>query len=1076
MWLLQGRYAEESRQELSKLLKYGQTYTLGRKIPADIVVDSKFVSRTSCHITVSSEDSIATQVANISDPLAVHNDVTLRPRVTIRFEANKSRKAFGVLQQPSSSRASSTLEPTEVQVYAGQEHELYDGDSFALTTTISLRLVWMPIAVCFAAKVKETVISPLRKPALQLGIHLSPAKSRWRDGYTHLCLAQVKPTESVLCALLQARPIVTINYFEELFRRAQLPRHDPASLETSFDKLDFTTHQPPFDQQELSDVPDLPQKLLPQERRTYMLKGTTCVLFALPDEETEVRIYRSILSTAGAHVITHDPQAENLRTKADFAQLLMPYKNSAMSYWRNSGSKARSEAPDEGLVVLVGAAHDHTPWKDACTVACTNLRIAMPTGFHAITNAVFSADVRTYLNVIPNMQDGQEEQERGAHTHVEMTARTATQDGTSANVTVVGPAIGDRSSPPDAALQIEATNASPPERAVVQPSAIVPEPSEASGEPSRRPLTRRTRKPVHVTEQVDAGLVQEQRQDDHQHQEGTNFSQARDLTDPTSSSQLTRVERSGLTRRTGASRANARRSDVFDALLQPDGNAAARVNNGSGASNGSSDPTDRVDGVIRSIVPRSRRYRMDLDEQDRAQSQFAVETQASEASPNANLGHDSESTGDKRKSAPHGQAADVDPPGEDGRPASKRPRIARVDVNVDLGADTNQQVSSEPACIVRPDSLSAVGSAVGLANGAQPDSEPQFLQALNTQRAKDLSLDDFDVEFNLLQIAKPGTQSGALDKFNGSRSRGGGQKQQQQQQQQNSNASAVDEDYEAFKKMAEEELRIHVRGNFVQVDFVPLVRQRVVDKQALKGPSADFPNFKKFRPKALKGSPRAVTTPIAHRSQVALVLPDSNDYGLGESYYQDQHGPSGAAVGSLADARGERLSKHPGRQAASRSDDESETIRSSRANNRSRARVALDPASVEETAVDLGLDGLDSMGSEDEADMTKVLERRHGGRSQGTTIARGTKRAATALVQDSDDEMQSASASARQKKRATARGSTILIDDVESDDVDEDEDGDEDDGNFAGFGYSTSTRRRRDLAASGSVRTRRSVF
>uniref|UniRef100_V5E7U2 FHA domain-containing protein n=1 Tax=Kalmanozyma brasiliensis (strain GHG001) TaxID=1365824 RepID=V5E7U2_KALBG len=688
MWLLQGRFAENSRQELSKLLKYGQTYTLGRKIPADIVIDSKFVSRVSCHITIASEDTIASHAAGLSDPAAFHKDLSVRPRVTIRFEANKSRKTFGVTQQPNSARRSSGSEPVEVQVPADHEHEIQDGDSFALTTTISLRLVWKPLAVCFAAKIKESAIAPLRKPALQLGIYLSPPKSKWRDGYTHLCVAQVKPTESVHCALLHAAAIVSIEYFQELFCRAELPRHDPVSLETSFEELDLLTYQPTFDQQELSELPDLHKLLLPQERRTYMLKGTTCVLFALPTEESEMSIYKSILATAGAHVFIHNPQAESLQTKADFAKLLMPYKSSALSYWRNSGSKARSEAPDEGLV---------------------------------------------------------------------------------------------------------------------------------------------------------------------------------------------------------------------------------------------------------------------------------------------------------------------------------------------------------------------------------PDSEPQFLQALNTQRAKGKRMDDFDVEFNRLQIAKPGTQS-QLSSLGGTlRSRPG----RGAQQQQDASNAPIDEDYEAFKQMAEEELRIHVRGNFVQVDFVPLVRtKKVVDARSQTPQGTDgVPNFKKFRPKAV-GS--AAPANASQRPRISMVLPESNDYGLGQSYWEDPDGQSGpAAEASIGSRRA------------------SEAVQTSRGKGKSRSRVALDPASVEETAVDLGLDGRDSMDSEDEADMTTMLERRHGSKSRTAgasgSAARVRKRPA-AVVQDSDDDMATPSnAAAGRKKRATARTATMLVD-SDDDHGSEDGGGNDDDGNFAGFGRSTSTRRRRDPPASGTSRARRSVF
>lgn len=1104
MWLLKGRFSEDSRQELSKVLKYGQTYTLGRKIPADIVIDSKFVSRTSCHLTIASEETVASRTATATDPSAFHKDLSLRPRVTIRFEANKSRKTFGVTQQ-SSTDPSTSSGPTQVQVPADQDHVLHDGDSFALTTTISLRLVWKPIAVCFAARVKETSISPLRKAALQLGIHLSPAKSRWRDGYTHLCLVQVKPTESVLCALVQACPIVSIDYFQELFRRAELPRHDPQSLETSFEELDLAAYQPAVDQQELSDLPDLPQKLLPNDRRTYMLKGTTCLFFALPSEDAEMTIYKSILALAGAHVFTHNPEAEKLQTKADFAQLLMPYKNRALSYWRNSGSNARSEAPDEGLVVLVSAVHDHTPWKDACTIACTNLRIAMPTGFHAVTNAVFSADARAHLNIIPNMSDGQVDSAVISDPPAArvVSVSPAPQHNTGADVATAEPVTSDPSSPPAATAHDEVGEASADVPAESQPPVAPAEIPSTAGESHRRPLTRRTRKLAPSNDDAASESIPGAEQADPVDFEAhsrANSASARSSADP-SSSQLTRAERSSLTRRTGANRANARRSDLFDAILQTQAASTMDEGVGSGSVSGDVDRLNRGNAAAGSSIPKSRRYRMDLDEEDRIQDESMAQTQGTEAhnavSQRNEPAEGAERNSHKRKSPPQMQGTDGDD--REARSldrASKRTRPVEAGDEQQSAAASASQAATEPVRIVGDE---AANAASGLSEGRPPDTEPQFLQALNTQRAKGRKMDEFDAEFNRLQIVKPGTQStsGTLDRFTGSRSGRATQQQGPTQASAGAGNIQIDEDYEAFKQMAEEELRIHVRGNFVQVDFVPLVRQKksTDDAAQLQRASSraggDVPNFKKFRPKAnanvsAKSVASPATAPNPDRHRVQLMLPESNDYGLGQSYWEEQDGRSSLTSGTGA-TRGGRSARVTAR-AEDRSDVESEPSELPHRTRTGRGRVALDPASVEATAVDLDLDGLDSMESEDEADMTTMLERRHGPRSQradanGTATAaptgpaRGRKRPA-ALVEASDEEMDSPSTAsmataASQKKRVPTRAATMIIDDDESDDGSGD---DGDNGNFAGFGRSSSTRLRRDAPASGMSRARRSRF
>ncbi|GAK62902.1 uncharacterized protein PAN0_002c1104 [Moesziomyces antarcticus] len=997
MWLLQGRFAEDSRQELSKLLKYGQTYTIGRKIPADIVVDSKFVSRNSCHITIASEQSIEARLAAVTDPLAFHNDISLRPRVTIRFEANKSRKTFAVTKQSAPTTSTATTDPTdaiEVHVPPDQQHTLEHGDSFALTTTISLRLVWQPFAVCFAARIKDNAIAPLRKPALQLGIHLSPAKSRWKDGYTHLCLAQLNSTESVLCALLQARPLVSIDYFHELFRRAELPRHDPASLETTFDDLSPAAYAPPVDPGELSELIDTPNRLVPDQRRTYMLKATMCVFFALPSDQAEVTIYKNVLAVAGAHVFTHNPVAEKLETKADFAQLLMPYKNSALSYWRNSSAQARSEAPDDGLVVLVSGEHADSAWGQACAVACSNLRIAMPTGFHGLTSAILTADVRAHLNVFPKMPD-----DGGASM-----LPPATMPVSSPPPPPSTPQIREETRSNDASARkqpspkrIEAPAAAPVERreslAIDAPiSENVPPPQSAT-EGQRRPLTRRTRKPVseaneassHTTA-MDPPSISAPTESTDAHAAGAEASES---LEPQGGLQTARSARSGLTRRTGATRTNSRRSDIFDAILQPgDANASADA-----SANTSGSVETQAGGTT--SVPRSRRYRMDLDEEDRAQTQSLVDAQASSQSQAVDLG--------KRKSPPPVV-------GDETAHTSKRTRTEA----------TAADPAPEATRIVRADT----DAAQGLAEGAQPDTEPHFLAALNTQRAQVSAVDDFDADFNRLTIAKGA--SGPLDRHVASRST-------KAQAQPARKDAAVDENYEAFKRMAEEELRMHVRGNFVQVDFVPLVRKPTARTATATNAG---PNFKKFRRKAEAGTPRQDAQ--VSRTQVALTLPESNDYGLGEAYWEQNDETSLPHEGAAATRRG-------------------------------RAKVALDPASVEGGAVDLGLDGLDEE-SDDGADMTTLLERRHGRPSQRASQARGRKRP-VAMVDESDDEVVPSRVVPRAAVKAAKTSAAMVIDD----DEDSDEDAD-DDGNFAGFGRSSSTRRRRDVPATASGRTRRTAF
>ncbi|PWZ01057.1 hypothetical protein BCV70DRAFT_199416 [Testicularia cyperi] len=1158
MWLLHGRYAEDSRDQVSKLLKNGQSYTIGRKIPADIVVDSKFVSRISCHITVGpSPHSDRPQAfeAAAQDPALFHSDLQLRPKVTVRFEANKSRKSFPVLQQSRHADASN-LPPTEVQVPADQEFELNHGDSFALTTTISLKLVWRPIVVCFAARVKESSIAPLRSTAGDIGVYLSPAKSRWRTGFTHLCVHLVKPTESVIGALVQARPIVSIDYFTQLFQRANSPRHDPNSLETRFpDEIDYASCFPEISQEELGEMDNMFRKIQPDEKRTYMLRGTTCVFFALPSDDGELTIYRAILALAGAKILVHNPEREGLRTKSDFTRLLMSYKNTALSYWRNSGSKARNEAPDDGLVVLSNAAHDSTDWKIACAATCADLRIAMPPGLHAITNAIFNADVRGHLNIIP-AGEGDDTVDDDVRSQIDSQSVAAAAADTveetrqsAANAEAEPPENEQRRAahPPsaDAAPAPAAQDALDRNLPAAQRRAETHTPAADSAQTStqtatRRPLTRRTQR-THAVDAIDELLgsshvelesapstdiqrqarqptesmrqseVRQHRQNERVLSESATLGGAEQSSQmqPSQASRMSGGSR--LTRRTGSNRTASRRSDIFDSILRGAEAEAASMNDAAGReSNIQTRPSGTAQESFFSSVPKSRRFRMDLDEEDRAESQTPAQA-GTEVSSGLVDAHDdvrasTPAGGAKRKQPGNSVNADQQEGEETSGERRKRVRTASIN-DIDIVDDSASaalhapvQQSQHPGRAQRI-STQAGTTAMGLENGAGPDTEPRFLEALGVQRAQlPPTHDDFDTEFNRLSLAKTG---------------GGGGTRKGKQQQTAPAIRPIDEDYEAFKRMAEEELRIHARGNFIQVDFVPLVRQRkAVEASPTPAPSVDGaanarPNFKKFRPKPRPGQPAVSlsTTPntaspaTSTKPRIAMHLTENQDFGLGGAYW------TGTDKTKTAD--GARLGD----------DEEIDELNSIQPRDAATGGLALSAGRVSSNGggggVNLNLEGLDSMDDEEEQDISTLLARQNQTR-------RGTKRARPAMrlgLNDDDDEgdldgdgggevggqevngdgegnnreRRSQLPSRKSQRTATTgtqtsthrarsraqpavadsdsdeRSNVVLLSDNSSSSGD-DNDEDDNDGNFAGFGSRSGTVRRRGPSAAAASR------
>ncbi|KAN0061616.1 hypothetical protein ACQY0O_006464 [Thecaphora frezii] len=978
MWLLQGRFGEDSRVEQNKLLKCGESYVVGRKIPADIVVESKFVSRTACHISVAALDP--EQSAN--------RDV--RPPVTITFESSKSRTSFLVYRpQPDDP---DTIHETSVP--AQHTVALDHGCSFALTNTISLRLVWRPYDICFAGRIKQAHIDPYADTAHKLGIYLSPAKAKWRDGYTHLCVTQIKPTETMLGALIQMRPIITPAFVEELLRRGELPRHHADSLETDFHEPDAACYLPDVNPEDFFGAADIGERMLPAEKRTRMFSGTTCVfLVVLPDDENEFSIYSNILALGGAQVLWHDPVAEGLRTKADFAKLLMPYRNRAISYRENSDAIGMREAPDDGLVVLYNEVHDDAAWRRSCAAACADLQIAMPSGFHVVTQAICNVDVRSSLNVIPTDVvegvDGDAEQREAVASPTEQLPAPTDAD---AATTAVDP-DATRAEPPAAAeMQLEpeptplptaraseAADEQPENRPAPLAASHLPTTEKApeTAAPARRPLRRRTQR-ANILDEIYGGEASTEpapalapalaplpdvamgssQGADHGVAEAKAEQEPQRVTaavPPTPS----RRAGSRLTRRTGAEGTRSRRSDIFDHLLQGVAGGAS-VAAGSDASSGSVG--------TQAAVPRSKKYRMELDEEDRRMTQsldpgadvggFSADAQkpTQDAMDEDALDHrqgsstapqhahtaaaTSRTTGGRARlgTVPEDALADDTAESEGGhrlRAAARKRRAASQDVEVadadEVAARKRQRsvsIVDEPrtnncrgATAVSPPPSTTAGAAAtgnqvirgttlptgrnGVERGGQPDTEPQFLLALNTQKSRRKKMDEFDDEFNQLKITKPtaaGMRGGRGGKAaEASSAKGRGEK------------FVVDEDFEAFKRLAEEELRIDVRGNFVQVDFVPLVVKRATGNSGMSGSASStpqqsqppegqgVPNFKKFRSKSqssrasqpnsrMPGSRPQRGTASGRRQPVVMQLTESNDYGIGDAYWRSGSG------------------------------------------------------------------------------------------------------------------------------------------------------------------------------------------
>lgn len=167
----------------------------------------------------------------------------------------------------------------------------------------------------------------------------------------------------------------------------------------------------------------------------------------------------------------------------------------------------------------------------------------------------------------------------------------------------------------------------------------------------------------------------------------------------------------------------------------------------------------------------------------------------------------------------------------------------------------------------------------GQAAGQAPDSEPHFLEALATKKKGKKALDEFDREFNSMKL----TVATSKD-----------QKRGQQDE---------DEDYKAWQSADIEDLGPAPIGNFVQVDYISLVRTtRSSAAERTTSSRSEWsmrPNFKKFR-----------TKERAPRRPVTLDLQEIPNFGLGEDY-RDQ---LVAEDGSIDTARRPASKSRPGKQ------------------------------------------------------------------------------------------------------------------------------------------------------------------
>lgn len=250
---------------------------------------------------------------------------------------------------------------------------------------------------------------------------------------------------------------------------------------------------------------------------------------------------------------------------------------------------------------------------------------------------------------------------------------------------------------------------------------------------------------------------------------------------------------------------------------------------------------------------RTRKYRLELDEADRAASQGGSKSTTNDEETSGEKQVESQVESTRKRRA-------LSPLREESQPAQRRQKQLE-----EMEENTMESNSPAPSTIPATAATTASeNSAATVASGndkkGNSDTDTKFLQAMATSKRSKKGLDQFDKEFNLLRIAKPARVTGHHGKII---------------------ADADDPEYRAWEQMGPSDFDINAAGNFVQIDFVPLVYHRSEEgiqdrarrQSELQGKWQGMPNFKKFR-----------TKQRPQREPVAMDVSESMDYGMGDGY------------------------------------------------------------------------------------------------------------------------------------------------------------------------------------------------
>lgn len=290
-------------------------------------------------------------------------------------------------------------------------------------------------------------------------------------------------------------------------------------------------------------------------------------------------------------------------------------------------------------------------------------------------------------------------------------------------------------------------------------------------------------------------------------------------------------------------------SETWRSIFEPDSNGTP----------GNMDQDDVSSTYEEASQSKTRRFRMELDEADRLATQRSSTSQTNGAESQDTSAAEDRAEGATRKRRAQSPVVD-----------GSLPARQRLRQSEEMEQKNEASEPKEPSPIATaPPTTSLADTAVQAdKNGSHPDktgnsdTDAKFLQAMASSKRSKKGMDQFDKEFNQLRLAKPAYKSGHRGKII---------------------ADADDPEYRAWEQMGASDFDINAAGNFVQVDFVPLIYHRSEEEEQERARRRSEmqekwngqPNHKKFRAKS-----RPQRKPLAMDVDEGIGM----DYGLGDGY------------------------------------------------------------------------------------------------------------------------------------------------------------------------------------------------